>query len=253
MIESERILAVVPARGGSKGLPRKNIRLLGGKPLVCWPIVAALSSTYVDRVVVSTDDPEIASIARAAGASVPFLRPAELANDTASTFSVLQHVLTYLDDRENQRYDYLVLLEPTSPLTEPADIDAALKSLVSQRHIADSIVGVSEVVNSHPDFDVVITPAGVIRPYLLVGNKSPGRRQDISKLYFFEGTVFISDVGALLRNKGFYHDRTLPYIVPKWKSFEVDDPIDFLCIEAMLKHRDSLKESEGLSCLPPVA
>ena len=125
MIDGRRVLALIAARGGSKGLPRKNVRLLGGRPLVAWPVSTAVAARSVDRVAISTDDEEIAAAARAAGADVPFMRPAALASDSASSIAVALHALEMLA-AAGHSYDYLVLLEPTSPLTEPQDVDRAL-------------------------------------------------------------------------------------------------------------------------------
>lgn len=240
MINSRKILALIPARGGSKGLPRKNILVMCGKPLLGWPIKAARDSQYVDRVIVSTDDREIARIAEQQGAEVPFMRPAELASDTATSFMVVEHTIKFLADK-GEKYDYLLLLEPTSPLTEPSDVDEALENLESNRGYADSIISVNKVEAAHPAFDVVIGENGLIGPYLSPDFSGAGRRQDISELYFFDGNLYISDIDAYLSKKTFYHDRTMAYISPKWKSLEVDDITDFICIEAIMKNRDMIK------------
>jgi CMP-N,N'-diacetyllegionaminic acid synthase len=239
MIGGKKLLALIPARGGSKGLPRKNILDLGGRPLLGWPVRAAKHSLYVDRVVVSTDDAEIAAIALEQGAEVPFLRPAALAADETGSYVVIEHALSVLQD-QGERFDYLILLEPTSPLTEAADIDKALEILDSRRDLADSIVGVSRVEAAHPAFDVVIGENGLIKPWL-GGDFSVLRRQDISELYFLDGSLYLSDVAVLLREQGFYHNRTLPYITSKWQAFEVDDKIDMIIVEALLKNLDKIR------------
>ena len=246
MINGKSVLAIIPARGGSKGLPKKNILHLGGRPLLGWPIKAAKHSMYVDRVIVSTDDKKIARIAKEQGAEVPFLRPSELALDTSPTISVLEHAIAFTK-REGCSYDYCFLLEPTSPLTESADVDGALEKLDSNRDIADSIVGVSRVEAAHPVFDVVINKKGLIEPYLADGFSKAGRRQDLEDLYFFEGSLYISDTTVLLKKRSFYYDRTLPYIVPRWKSIEVDDMVDLICVEAIMKNMDKIKSNNGES------
>jgi N-acylneuraminate cytidylyltransferase/CMP-N,N'-diacetyllegionaminic acid synthase len=240
MINNSRVLAIIPARGGSKGFPGKNIVPLAGKPLIGWPIHAAKNSQYIDRIIVSTDDSNIASVAKKEGAEVPFTRPNSLATDEASTFSVIEHTLNYCFEK-NDYFDYVILLESTSPLTEADDIDQALEKLVGNRKVADSIVGVSKVEAAHPVFDVTISnDTGLIEPFLedFAGTV---RRQDISELYFYEGSVYISDIEILLGKKGFYHHRTLPYVVPKWKAFEVDDIVDLLCIESIMKNLSKIK------------
>lgn len=233
MINSKSVLALVTARGGSKGLPGKNLRPLLGKPLIAWSIEHGLASRYVDDVVVSTDDEGIASAARAHGAQLPFMRPAELASDTATSVDVILHAVDTLAG-EGRRYDLLVLLEPTSPLREPADIDRALETLLANPQ-AESIVGVAKVESGHPAF-LLRRDGDFLAPYSQqeFGAK---RRQDISELFFLEGTVYVSWVESLRRRRGFYHERTLPHIVPKYKSFEIDDITDFVVVEALMAAR----------------
>jgi N-acylneuraminate cytidylyltransferase/CMP-N,N'-diacetyllegionaminic acid synthase len=225
-------------------LPLKNIRPLGGKPLLAWPIAAARQSHHVDRVVISTEDPEFASIARAAGADVPFLRPAALATDTSSSIEFLLHALDTLE-AAGEQYDYVALLEPTSPLTEASDIDAALRTLVSRRPEAEAIVGVSALTTSHPAFAVRVAARGLIQPHAAPSFGHLPRRQDLEPLYNLDGSLYISTTAALRRERGFCHQRTLPYVTPRWKSFEVDDLLDFICIEAVLAQRELIVHSEG--------
>lgn len=232
----QRVLAVVPARAGSKGLPGKNLRLLAGKPLVAWPVCAARNSLAVDRVIVSTDDRAIADAAATHGADVPFMRPASLASDTASSMDVIRHALHALAET-GEHYDYVVMLEPTSPLTRSVDIDQALRRLVAQRAVADAIVGVSRVEAAHPEYDVLMDSQGVIRPYAAPDFSSLRRRQEIAELYFLEGSLYISDVPVFLQRGSFYHERTLGHAVPRWQSLEVDEEMDLICIEALLERQ----------------
>lgn len=244
MINGKKVLAIIPARGGSKGLHCKNLVNLCGRPLVGWPIQAALNSKYIDKIIVSTDDRKIADIALAEGAQVPFLRPEDLASDAATTLSVIEHAANFFSDA-GETFDYCILLEPTSPLTESKDIDGALEELDSHREIADSIVGVSKVEATHPVFDVKINSKRLIEPFHVADFSKPIRRQDIPELYFFDGSLYMSDVSVLLQKKSFYHKRTLPYVTPKWKSLEVDDMIDFICVEAIMKNLDIIKGSRN--------
>ena len=240
MIEGNKVLALIPARGGSKGLPGKNIKDLCGMPLLAWPIRAAKESNYIDQVIVSTENKNYADIARSYGASVPFIRPAKLAKDDSATYLVVEHALNYLKS-QNEIYDYMVLLEPTSPLTTSKDIDEALKLLISKRDLADSVVGVSKVEATHPVFDVRINDKGLIEPY--VGNGfNILNRQVIDTLYYFEGSLYISDLAILIREKSFYHNRTLPYIVPRWKAIEIDELVDYVCAEAILQNIEILNK-----------
>lgn len=239
MIEDKKVLAIIPARGGSKGIPGKNIRMVYGKPLLAWPIEAALRSKIVDRVIVSTEDTGIANVAKQAGAEVPFMRPGELATDTARSADVIVHALHFFIARK-QYYDYILLLEPTSPLTETSDVDAALLKLHKARNLADAIVGISSVNGPHPDFDVRLSEDGLISPYAAPDFSSLKRRQDTEPVYFMEGSLYISAVDVFLAKKSFYHERTMGYMVPRWKSFEVDDLMDLICVEALMARRDEL-------------
>ncbi|HWJ38183.1 MAG TPA: acylneuraminate cytidylyltransferase family protein [Sphingomicrobium sp.] len=244
MIEGKSVVAIVPARRGSKGLPLKNIRPLGGKPLLAWPIAAAKASRYVDRVIISTDCPEFAAIGVEAGADAPFLRPRELATDTATSVSLVLHALETLA-AAGESYGYVVLLEPTSPLTEGDDVDGALETLGCQRGVADAIVGVSSLAAAHPAFAVRITGAGLLRPLTDGTFQALPRRQDVENLYALDGSLYISDTKALIQKNSFYHDRTLAFVTPRWKAFEVDDLVDFICIEAIIANRNRIMLAEA--------
>lgn len=231
MIDGKRVLCIVPARAGSKGLPGKNIRPLAGKPLLAWPIAAARGSRYVDRVVISTDSQEFADIAVAHGAECPFLRPAELASDTAPSLGFMLHVLDRLE-AGGEGYDYLVLLEPTSPLTEADDVDAALEALASSD--AEAIVGISAMETHHPAFAVLRDAEGRISPTQSSDFALLPRRQDLDPVYSLDGSLYVSTVAALRREGGFCHRSTLGYLGPRWKQLEVDDLLDFVCMEAIV-------------------
>lgn len=239
MIDGKRVLAIVPARAGSKGLPGKNVRMLAGKPLLAWPIAAARASTHVDRVIISTDSQAFADIAVAHGADAPFLRPAELASDTAPSIGFILHAVDTLA-QAGEAYDYVVLLEPTSPLTEGSDVDAALAQLVAAD--ADAIVGVSKLEATHPAFAVRKDGRGGITPYASASFGEMPRRQDIEPLFSLDGTLYISTVEALRRERGFCHARTLGYESARHKAQEVDDLVDFICIEAIASNLDTILE-----------
>ncbi|RZJ27250.1 MAG: acylneuraminate cytidylyltransferase family protein [Brevundimonas sp.] len=242
MINGKRVLAIVPARAGSKGLPGKNVRPLAGKPLLAWPIAAARASAHVDRVIISTDDQGFADIAVAHGADAPFLRPAELASDTAPSIDFILHAVETLAEA-GDAYDYVVLLEPTSPLTEGADVDAALAQLVAAD--ADAIVGVSKLEAVHPAFAVRKSEDGGIAPYASASFGEMPRRQDIEPLFALDGTLYVSTVDALRRERGFCHTRTLGYESARHKAHEVDDLVDFICIEAIASNLDTILEEES--------
>ena len=246
MIDGKRVLAIVPARKGSKGLPLKNVRPLAGKPLLAWPIAAARASRYVDRVIISTDDQGFAEIAVAHGADAPFLRPAELASDTAPSIGFILHAVETLAEAGDV-YDYVVLLEPTSPLTEGSDVDAALEQLVAAD--ADAIVGVSRLEATHPAFAVRKAEDGAITPYAAASFGEMPRRQDIEPLFVLDGALYASTVEALKRERGFCHARTLGYETARHKAHEVDDLVDFICIEAIASNLDTIL-NQGRAATP---
>jgi CMP-N,N'-diacetyllegionaminic acid synthase len=225
------ILYLIPARSGSKGLPGKNLRMMCGKPLITWSIETALACKEKGRVIVSTDDQEIADVALKAGAEVPFLRPAELAADKSPTMDMIRHLLNWMKENGGTP-DYVVLLEPTSPLRDPQDISNAFQQLKNENK-AESIVGVAKTESSHPAF-LVTLENDFIQPF---GKKEVKvlRRQDIGDVYFFEGSLYISETESLLRNGSFYHEKTLGYVMPKWKSYEIDELSDFIAIESLMQ------------------
>ncbi len=240
MIGSSKVLALIPARAGSKGLPGKNIRPLLGKPLLAWPIAAAKASQYVDRVVVSTDSAEFSEIARLHGADVPVLRPGVLAADTSPSSAAVIHMLDHLA-AHGEVFEYILLLEPTSPLTEGSDIDAALETLHANRQDGDALVSVTELLNSHPAFSVKCGKKGRIEPYAAVDFTRLPRRQDVEPLFALDGSLYISVVDRYREKLSFCHDRTLSHLMPDYKSHEVDSLIDFICIEAILSHYDQFR------------
>ena len=240
MIGGKRVLALVPARGGSKGLPGKNVRVLGGKPLLAWPIEAARSSLYVDDVVISTDSAEFAAIAEKYGARAPFLRPVALAADTAPSIGFILHALDFLESA-GERFDYVILLEPTSPLTEAADIDAAIERLDAAGGEADALVGVSPMVTQHPAYCVTMATGGRISPYGSADFASLPRRQDLEPVYCLDGSLYLSTVEAIRREQSFCHARTIGFETERHKAFEVDDLVDFLCIEAISENLDLIR------------
>jgi len=233
MYKDKKVLAIIPARGGSKGLKDKNIRPLLNKPLIAWSIEQAKESAYLDEVFVSTDSLQIAEVATKYGIKVPSLRPDELSSDTASSMDVILYTIDILEEI-GKKFDIVIMIEPTSPLRETKDIDRSIEMLVDSNE-AESIVGICEAEGAHPDFLVKLHNS-FLTPYI---NKdfTVKRRQDITPMYFFEGTVYTSFVDSIKKRKNFYHEKTQGYVVPKWKCFEVDDITDFVIIEAILLAR----------------
>jgi len=232
VIGGKSVLAIIPARGGSKGLPGKNIRIMCGKPLIGWSISQGLESQYIDEVLVSSDSQDILDIAKQCGANAPFIRPKSLADDDVTSIDVLLHAVDYLA-KGGCVYDYLVLLEPTSPLRDVSDIDGAIELLVNNE-IAESVVGVSRVEGAHPSFlftiqNELLRPTRGIEPNGL-------RRQDLKDDYYYlEGSIYASSVNALTERRGFYHADTLPWVVDRYKAIEIDELCDFIASEALMK------------------
>jgi CMP-N,N'-diacetyllegionaminic acid synthase len=235
-IGTARVLGLITARGGSKGLPGKNIRLLCGKPLIEWSISAAKAASCVDRIVVSTDDAAIADVARRAGAEVPFERPSELATDSASSVDVVIHAIDTLA-KTDLAFDIVVLLEPTSPLRDSFDIDEAVQRLIQTG--AGAVVSVCRAVSTHPAFMFSLDEKGRLRPYL-ERNPTGLRRQDIDPIFFLDGTLYASRIDVLKTKRSFYHEDTVAFEVPKWKSLEIDDSDDFIMVEALMAKRGSV-------------
>ena len=237
-LNKQKIIAIILAKGTSTGLKNKNIRPINNKPLIFWPINAAKKSKYINQVVVSTESVKIKKVAQRFGASVPFMRPKNLAKSNSSSIDGVIHCLNHFKKNKIE-FDYVVLLEPTSPLTSHKDINKALSILHKNRRKASSIVGVSKNISHHPSFLVKIRSNGKLKPYLKKFDST--MRQKISPLYFFDGSIYISKVETIFRKKTFYHDNTLPYVTHKYKSFEIDDIIDHICVEAIFKNKKKIK------------
>lgn len=228
---AHRVLGIIPARGGSKGLPRKNILPLCDRPLMAWTISQAAASKRLTRCVVSSEDQEIIEVAKAWGADVPFLRPKEYARDDSPTWEAVIHALTYLEER-GETYDAIVMLEPTSPLRKPEDIDHAITQFLAHP-TCDSLVSVGQVHMEHPRI-VKRIESGFVKPYL-PETDSVYRRQQLEPAYFPYGVIYIATREFYLRAKCFYGDRTIPYVLDRWQNYEVDDHDDLTVCEAMMQ------------------
>ncbi len=229
--DEKRILGLIPARGGSKRLPRKNVKLLKGKPLIEWSIKQAKRSHLISRVVVSTDDEEIASIAKKCGAEVPFLRPEHLARDDSSSIDVILHCLDFFSNH-GETFDVVLLIEPTSPLRKKQDLDNGLTLLLDNFDRADSVISVGEIHLEHPKW-VKRIDEGYVKPFY--GDSDRQEQQFLNeKAYFPYGVLYASKVTTLRKYQTFYQPRTLPYFIDRWQCYEIDDIYDFICIEGIL-------------------
>jgi len=231
MMGSRRILALIPARGGSKGVPRKNIRPVGGKPLIAWTIEAARASRHIDRVVLSSDDVEIIEVAQKLGCEAPFRRPAELATDEADAMSVVRHALSSLPEQ----YDYLVLLQPTSPMRKTQDIDGAIELCLARN--APACVSVCETEKS-PYWMMTLGSDGAIAP-LVSADKIPDRRQDAPRAYALNGAVYVGAVPHLVGGQSFFAPGAMGYVMPKERSFDIDSELDLKLVDFLLREMRS--------------
>ena len=226
------VLAIIPARGGSKGIHRKNLMSVGGHPLVTRSVLHALASRRVTRTLVSTDDPEIAEVARAAGAEVPFLRPAELAGDAVLDLPVFAHALDYLEAGEGYLPDLIVHLRPTAPLRRPEWIDAAV-DLLAASDAADSVRSVSPVVQ-HPYRMFTIGASGELEPYVRDMEPPPFllRRQDLPTLYHYNCVIDVTRPRTIREQRSMTGRRMLPYVMASDETFDVDSARDLQTVRA---------------------
>ena len=232
-----RVLGIIPARGGSVGVARKNVRPLCGRPLLAYTAEAALAARRLDRVVLSTDDEEIAETGRQCGVDVPFMRPACLARDDTPMLPVVQHALRALDDAESG-YDAVCLLQPTSPMRLPDDIDACVELLANSD--ADSVVTVLEVPHEHnPHWVYFEREDGLMA--LSTGEASPiPRRQDLPRAFCREGSVYVTRVETLLDRNSLYGDKIRGFPIDARRSVNIDTPEDWRLAELRMRERSAV-------------
>ncbi len=231
MYKGKKILCVIPARGGSKGLPGKNVLALLGKPLIAYTIEQAKASKYIDRNIVSTDSNKIAKTAELFGAEVPFIRPKILATDNASIIAVLLHAIDWMENKEKYNFDILVLLHANAPLRSVQDIDNCIKLLVNKK--ADNVFSVTEA-HRNPYFNMVeFYNAGSIR---LVKKGNFVSRQNAPKVFDMNSSIYVWWKNTLKRNKRIFLKKSQIYFMPKESSVDIDDYFDFKIVEMVLKN-----------------
>lgn len=233
-MQISKILGVIPARSGSKGVPNKNIKMLAGKPLMCWTIDAALKSGIFSDIIVSTDSEKYAKIAKESGACVPFLRPKELASDQSSTMDVIRHLIAKLLE-SGKSYEYLAILQPTSPLRKADDIQKSLYELQQKR--ATSIISVCET--EHSPFWMNTLPDDHLMENFLRPENNNVPRQKLNKWYRLNGAIYISKVDVLLKNGSFYGPQSYAFIMSQGSSIDIDSELDFEIADFLLKRRIS--------------
>lgn len=234
MIDGLSVLAVIPARGGSKGLPRKNLLPLAGKPLMAWTIEATLASAYVDRVVLSSENQEIIEAGRQWGCDIPFPRPTELASDTARTIEVLHHLLRNLD----RQYNLVVQLQPTSPFRNALDINAALEYCLAAQ--APACVSVCRVEKS-PHWTFSLSDKGTMSPIIPLP-RGKSRRQELTDFFELNGAIYLAQSEWIAQRDSFLSKDTVGYVMPAERSLDIDTAEDLAIAEmraCRLKNNES--------------
>ena len=225
------ILGIIPARGGSKSIPKKNIRLLADKPLIAHTIEVAKECKMLNRTVVSTDDVEIAEVAKKYGGDVPFIRPKDLSLDDTPMIPVLQHAVSFIEKKENSRVDVVVLLDPTSPFRRAEDIEACIQKL--ERENADSVVTVCEVEHN-PYFVMMELDDDKLVP-LIKSDEVITRRQDAPEVYRLNAAVYAVKRDVLMNSNKIITDNTMAVMMSQELSTHIDHVVDFEFAEYLMK------------------
>lgn len=220
-----KVLFVITARGGSKGVPRKNIRMLGGMPLIAYKIIAAKKCRYENRIIVSTDDEDIVEVAKNYGAEVPFIRPAKLATDLASSADVVLHSINWVSENSQEKYDYVCLLEPSSPFASYKDLNEALRLI--EENDADTLLGMKEVDVTTNFIHSLDKDGKLSEFYYAIKDLKSIRRQDQKREYTMNGCMYIAKWDYFLKNKLFHSENSIPYIMPEESSIEIDTILDY--------------------------
>jgi len=237
MLKKNNVLALIPARKGSKGLPGKNWRSIAGKPLIQWTIDQALKSQRINDVIVSTNSPDVVQICEDLNVEVD-RRIEELSGDEVPISDV---IIDILQKKRKRKYNYVILLQPTSPIRATGDIDRCI-SVVTQDPAGCTCVSVSEVPTwMSPPFCKIIKSGKFCESTVFYKNDQRnivGRQQVQTKYYYPNGSIYISEVSSFLRHRTFYQDTTIPFVMEKWKSIDIDDLFDFTCAESILQNQE---------------
>lgn len=232
MYKNKKILCVIPARSGSKGLPGKNIKRLLGKPLIAYTIEQAKDSKYIDRIIVSTDSRKISKIAEQYGAEIPFIRPKRLATDRSSGIDVLLHAIDWMEKKEKYNFDILVLLHITAPLRNAKDIDNSIELLFKKD--ADNIFSVTES-HRNPYFNMVEIDHNKRIRLIKKGNFTT--RQSAPRVFDMNSSIYVWKKKILKEKKSVFLKKSGIYIMPKERSIDIDDYIDFRISEILMRER----------------
>ncbi len=233
-LASQYIVGQICARGGSKGVPRKNLRPLGGRPLIAWSIECALRCPSLDRVIVSTEDEEIAAVARECGAEVPFVRPAQLAQDNSPEWNVWQHTVRTLESANGQRPDILVTLPPTAPLRDVDDVEACIDMLI-KKDSADACITVKPA-ERNPYFNMVTITDGTTGP-VIESTEVISRRQDAPEMFDVTTVAYAARSEFVLQANHLFEGEVCAVIVPQERALDIDTEFDFAVAEMMLEKK----------------
>lgn len=230
MYKNKRFLAIIPARGGSKGILNKNIMDICGKPLIAYTIEAGKKSKYIDEIVVSTDSDAIKDISQQYGANVPFLRPEHLSNDSAKSIDLVLHTIDFYKNNNNMCYDYVILLQPTSPLRTFVHVDEAIEKLMESSR--SSLVSVREA-DENPVIMRSIQNNKLKEVISFEGQNL--RRQDLPTFYILNGAIYINSNDMLIHKKKFVDEDSMPYVMSKESSVDIDTMLDAKLVELIIK------------------
>lgn len=233
MYKNKTTLGVITARGGSKGIPKKNIKELGGKPLIAWTIEAARLSKYLDYFLVSTDDAEIAAMSKKYGAPTPFTRPEELSTDSAKSIPVVQHALNWLREHESKNFDYVMILQPTSPFRIAEDIDASIEKIVDTN--ADSAMSMVRLVDFSAS-KLKVLEGDIIKPWLAEEGKESKSRHELSDIYKRNCAIYLTRTDLIVQDD-LFGTVSRAHVMPPERSVDINTPFDFLVAEAVFNSR----------------
>jgi N-acylneuraminate cytidylyltransferase len=232
MYKQQRILALIPARGGSKGIPRKNVKKLAGKPLIQWTIEAAKQSKYIDRLILSSDDQEIIGVAQSLDCEAPFVRPPELALDTTSSMDVIMHALDHIGQNDALSFTHLLLLQPTSPFRETSHIDQIIEQCIDKS--AEMMISVNRL-KKHPSY-MYYLDNGYLTSFQPV--KQQLRRQDMPVSYEHNGALYFSEISVLRKTLSYNYAAAMPFEMSKSASLDLDEPADWDYAEHLIKNNN---------------
>ena len=230
----KKIIAVIPAKGNSRAIPKKNIVKIYGKPLIYYTIKEAKKSKLIDDLVVSTDSKKISKISKKYGAKVPFFRPKYLSTDFMQSFPVVKHAVLFMEELNKCKYDYIVMLQPTCPLRSCADIDTSLKKLINSKF--ESITSVVDVGGNHP-YRMKIIKKNRLYNFIDRGFEDMRARQKLKKIYIRNGAIYAATRNTIFKKNSFVGKKKLPHVMPEERSVNIDTLADLISAKHYLKNK----------------